>query len=219
MDKPNITVVFSDLEGTLLTEETGSFDPNKFQSLISNMHSLLTETSTELKFVIVSPIESRLMQPILEDLNSEFHKFNKTNGTRYQIDFAACYNDATDMDRLPNNVLPILSANVGKERVVNYLTDSLEYRFNILNTLYMGNGRNDIASINFLKNKYRKNAYAICPENSKSWLRANPYIYHGRGTDLDGLNDGFNQLLIDLKKRKSEQDPNSGIPDYEYNEI
>ncbi len=208
MSKQNISVIFSDLEGTLLSEETGTFDPSKFQTLISNMHSFLTETSTELKFIIVSPIESHLIQPILENFNSEFHRFNKTNGTRYQIDFAACYDDATDMDRLPNNILPILSANVGKERIVNYLTDSLGYRFNISNTLYMGNGRNDIASINFLRNKYRKNAYAICPENSKSWLRNNPKIYHGKGTDLDGLNDGFNQLLIDLK-RKYEENHNS----------
>lgn len=214
MSKPNITVVFSDLEGTLLAEETGTFDPNEFQTLINKIHSFLTYTSTELKFVIVSPIESHIIQPILEDLNNVFHEFNKENDTKYQVDFAACYSDKDDMDKLPNNILPILSATVGKERVVNYLTDSLGYRFNINNTIYMGNGRNDIASIDFLKGKYRESAYAICPENSKSWLRKNPSLYHGQGTDLAGLNDGFDKLLTDLRK-KDEQDPNSGAPNHD----
>ena len=196
--KKDISVVFSDLEGTLLREEDGDFDPQQFQSLIGKIHTFLSQTSTELKFVIVSPIESKYMVPLLDKLDDEFHAFNKEHNTRYKIDVAACYKESDTMDNLPNNILPILDDRAGKKRVVDYLTDSLGYRFNIMNTIYMGNGRNDVDSIDFLRSKYKDHAFTICPQNSRNKLKANPKNYIGEETDLSGLNNGFDKLLSDL---------------------
>lgn len=210
MNNPNTTIIFSDLEGTILEEITGRFDPEKFQELLSKMHQFVTEASTLLHFVIVSPVEPKFVQPILEQMEDVFHKFNKLNHTNYRIDFAACYkNRDQDMDKLPNNILPILKIEdgneVGKKRIVDFSTDSLGYRFNIKYAIYMGNGRNDIESMKFLRSKYRNNAFVICPENSRAEIKNHHSNFAGRGEDLDGLIDGFDKVLKVLRERLNSQ--------------
>ena len=218
MSNPDSTIIFSDLEGTLLNEENGTFDPQKFQTLLNKIHQFVTKTSTLLHFAIVSPVEVKFLKPILEELEDEFHKFNKLNNTNYRINIAACYDDRShDMDRLPNNILPMLKIEdgneVGKKRIVDYLTDSLGYRFNIKYAVYMGNGRNDIASMKFLRNMYRDNAFIVCPENSRTEIKNNSTYYAGKGEDLDGLISGFDKVLSVLNKRLNTQiksHPDSG---------
>ena len=202
-NKPNITVVFSDLEGTLLDEEFGKLDAKEFRTLVKNFDVFSKKTNTQIIFVIVSPVEQEFMAPLLEQIEDEFFKFNSENGTTYKIELAACYKPHKQdeySNNMANNILPMLDHNAGKRRVVDWLTDSLGYRFNIQNTIYMGNGANDIDAINFLQGKYKDHSYTICPLNSKSRLRTNRRCVIGNGVDIHGINDGFSQVLSSLEQ-------------------
>lgn len=202
-NKPDITVVFSDLEGTLIDEELGKLDTKEFRTLINNFDAFSKKTNTQIKFVIVSPVEAKFMIPILDQIDTEFFKYNSENGRTYKIDLAACYkphNQDEYSNNLPNNILPMLDHNSGKRRVVDWLTDSLGYRFNIQNTIYMGNGANDIPAIDFLQGKYKENSYTICPLNSPPKLRSNRRCVIGFREGIYGINDGFSQVLSSLEK-------------------
>lgn len=195
MNKKDVTIIFSDLEGTILREKDQDFSPEQFQLLINKIHKFLSITNTQLSFVILSPIEAKYMIPIVERIQNEFDNFNMKNGTRYSIDFAACYKESDDIRDLPKYILPMLDGIAGKKRVVNYYVEEAGRRTNIRNTIYMGNGRNDIDSVEYLRAKYRENAYTICPRNSRTKLRTNPRNFIGEETDLKGLISGFDKLL------------------------
>ena len=212
-NKENITVVFSDLEGTLIdsakkidTKES-KIDSDKFLKLIENIHKFLQLTETKLIFAIVSPIEAKYMEPILEEIDELFFQFNKEHNTKYKTELAACYKENNPDKNFAKAILPILNNCTGKKAVVDTMTDSLGYRFNIKNTIYMGNGRNDISSVEFLHGKYKENAFTICPQNSKTKLRENPRNYIGDGEALEGLNSGF-EKIFDYLKSKSLNTPN-----------
>ena len=169
---------------------------------IKKIDEFISIYSTELRFVILSPIEVKYMIPITEKIQEEFDKFNSKHGRSFSIDLAVCFKeDDVDIDRLPKYILPMLDGIFkGKEHAVTYYIDTIQRSYNVKNTLYFGNGRNDIEAMKYLREKFAPNAFIICPKNSRTVLRNNPNYITGDGPDLTGINSGLGGLIEKIKK-------------------
>ena len=77
----NIILLFMDMEGTLLSEETGKINREDFEMLLDQINELQKETNAQVKINLISPIQVELMADILDRIDSYIGGYNfKTKG-------------------------------------------------------------------------------------------------------------------------------------------
>lgn len=84
-----------------------------------------------------------------------------------------------------------------------------EEQYDVKMIIYCGNGRNDLASMDYVNTK--KGGFVIYPKNSRHEAQAKTKFV-GKKTDLPGITEGFAELNRLLERKlnpaKEEQDGN-----------
>lgn len=230
-----IILVYSDLEGTILKESNRTFEDLEMYNFLKQLSRLQELMDAKVRMHIVSPISQNEMTEILKNLDASFFNFNKIQKEPIQklklIEGAAAsakdefmsgpkkeetFNrfikrmDQRIVDlKRPSNPNDDNPAGYGKLNYVRSWTAMSEEQYDVKMIIYCGNGRNDLASMDYVNTK--KGGFVICPKNSRHEAQAKTKFV-GKKTDLPGITEGFAELNRLLERKlnpaKEEQDGN-----------
>lgn len=211
-------LIFSDLEGTLLREQDGKYDEQEMFKLLEQIARLEEIEDAEARVHIISPVFVSQMDNLLKEFDETVRAYNKTAShfVNY-IEGATAYQ--TDEDffsrRVPSSRIVPLNYNYdimnpglyGTEKL-NYVTGCIQsyIKRGPVECIYMGNGRNDIKAMKYVK---EKGGYVICPSNSRHDVKAIAH-YVSSKEDLEGLIDGFSRLCDEREASKQRRTPTNG---------
>lgn len=219
-----IILLYSDLEGTLLRESDGKYDDSDMYSFLKQLSRLQQLMNAKVKMHIVSPIDEILMTDMLDHLDTSFMSFNRLQKEKDQkidlIEGAASspkdefvtgsqkdfmFNrfvkkvDPRIVDlKRPSNIDDKNPAGYGKLNYVMGWTRMAEQRYDVRMVIYCGNGRNDLAAMDYIHS--RKRGFVICPKNSRHEAKGKTPLV-GEKTDIRGITEGLEQLNELLEKR------------------
>jgi hydroxymethylpyrimidine pyrophosphatase-like HAD family hydrolase len=231
MYKRNITLIFSDLEGTLLEEESKekpclpyTYNSEKMKRLISKLDEYQNVTNSEIMFNIDSPIDKQHLLIFLKLMDKEVEKYNFDHNTNLNsIVYATAEEDCLlekDTEfffrekEQDSRILPLhdnpgeISRGIvgsGKKSFIEAIlrgTNSRKDLYDLKNVIYFGNGRNDVQAVRLVNSL--ENSYTICPQNSRHEIKA--LVDHvGSKTDCDGVTEGMEYIIEQerLKKDKN----------------
>jgi hydroxymethylpyrimidine pyrophosphatase-like HAD family hydrolase len=206
----NIILMFLDLEGTILNENTGDFEENDMFGFLKEIDNLQKELNSKAYMYIVSPMYMQSVAKILDKMDTAIAKYSINNSTyikETQGATACIQNEMNEYDYLYDKISPFpkLSntseydiARVGKLKYVQKWID--EWNEKIKLCIYCGNGRNDISAMEYVKNL--TNGIAICPSNSRTEVKRISDI-EGKGMDINGTAEALARLnkIIEIKSK------------------
>ena len=155
------------------------------------------------------------MLDVIKKFRSLFGNYNRIHNTCYGINCAACEDNPNDFSRYPNYIFPCLSFRksdnlsfyeIGKENFVKIIVESFQAKNNIDYCFYMGNDINDVKAMEYVNSVFKEKGIILCPENSKTMIKQNLQYFCGKGHDLAGIVDAFNQVTNKLFKEKNKED-------------
>lgn len=214
MNKKKVILLFSDLEGTLLRESDGKFEPKDMYSFLSELYKLQELTKAKIHLHLVSPVYQKQMNEIMKQIDNAiafFDKLNKLGNALDPIEGGAAYPDI-DMisseftgDRIvplrePVNTKDFDTAKFGKaDYVLNWCEHYMESDLNeLIMAIYCGNGRNDLDAMDYIKRL--KQGFIVCPKNSRHEAKAKTTLVSDK-TDLLGITDGISKINKLIEKR------------------
>lgn len=219
LEKKNVTVIFSDLEGSILEEDKSipeSFSNRKFTKLLEQFHEYEKITHSEIQLHILSPIERNSMLEVLELTDASVLDFN--------ISHASEFNEEGITPILPV-VQAVISQNYTEQNLkdedflrekresgrILYLDEQLDYlsigdtasgKGNYVSSLMRFKDADSRANYKYIyfgngRNDIMgfrlvnaKGGYTICPANSRKKLQAIA-SYVSKETDCLGFVDGM----------------------------
>ena len=215
-------LIFTDLEGTILRESDGLYDPKQFTEFIARIDQLQKVTGQVAKLHIVSPMTVDMMKNAVDKIDHDIYRYNSIHRDENDIyvGFVAgatvspeispdeCYLVDQRFMPMPKEVNTISTgATYGKEHYVKLWIDTLKNRNQLGSIIYCGNGRNDISAMRLVKGL--KEGYIICPKNSKTELRRISNFVSNQ-EDLLGITEGLD-FVIQQMKTKNEKDKNEDL--------
>lgn len=222
MEKKKIVLLFLDLEGTILREEDGLYDDEEMYYFLEQIDKLQKNTNAQVKIHLVSPVYKDVMEKIMYKIDMNIHSYNRIHrGNAYikEIEGAACYpeeemqSEEFEGDRIvplkrPINSQDFDTARYGKAHYVRNWYEAYDENVytDIGMCIYCGNGRNDIAAIDYVNS--RKNGFAVCPNNSRTDAKKRAFFVSEK-TDLLGITEGIGAINERIEKRNVEQDINT----------
>lgn len=227
-----IILLYSDLEGTILNESSRTFEDIEMYFFLKQLSRLQELMNAKVRMHIVSPISQNKMTEILRNLDTSFFNFNKLQKEPIKklklIEGAAAsakdefmsgpQKDATfnrfvkrmderivDLKR-PSNLNDDNPAGYGKLHYVRSWTAMAQEQYDVKMIIYCGNGRNDLASMDYVNAK--KGGFVICPKNSRKEAKAKTKFV-GKKTDLPGITEELAELnmLLERKLRPDKEEP------------
>ena len=173
------TIIFIDLEGTLLEEKTGKANQQDLQNFIELINKLEHSTETSVSIHLVSPVEYLVMKKVKDYIDRNITEYNIKHKTHIKsIESAACHMDESSILFQTDNTIVPLPQNISSDKKMIGLTEKAEYvkfwhnmlnnRYNIKNLIYIGNGRNDLQAMKYIQSQ---GGIAICPINSRTKVR------------------------------------------------
>ena len=214
MEKKKIILLFLDLEGTILREEDGLYDDEEMYYFLEQIDKLQKSTNAQVKMHLVSPVYKDVMEKIMDKIDMNIHSYNRIHrGNAYikEIEGAACYpeegvqSEEFEGDRIVPLKKPIDSndfdtARYGKAHYARSWYEAYDENIytDIGMCIYCGNGRNDIAAIDYVNS--RKNGFAVCPNNSRTDAKKRAF-YVSAKTDLPGITEGIGAINQCIEKR------------------
>lgn len=221
MEKKKIVLLFSDLEGTILREEDGEYNDEEMYHFLEQIDKLQKNTNAQVKIHLVSPVYKNAMEMIMNKIDTNIQSYNHIHSGNLrirEIEGAACYpeegiqSEEFEGDRIvplkrPIDMNNFDTARYGKAHYVRNWYEAYEEDMytDIVMCIYCGNGRNDLAAIDYVNS--RKNGFAICPKNSRK--EAKKKAFHvSEKTDLQGITEGICAINERIEKRSIEEDKN-----------
>ena len=167
------TIMFIDLEGTLLNEENGKANQQDLQKFIGLIDKLEQSTESSVSIHLVSPVGYPTMKRVKDYINRNVTEYNLKNRTHIKfIESAACHMDeSTILSQTDNTIVPLPQ-----------------------NISYIGNGRNDLQAMKYIQSQ---GGIAICPINSRTKVREIA-DYSSNLHALAGVNEALS-MAIDNK--------------------
>lgn len=207
--KKQITI-FTDLEGTLLSEETGKFTKEAYIKFLQEIQRIKKATQKEVNIHIVSPMFPRDMEKILKEMDGIRDIANREMAAPVaEVKYAACYNDENDFlnvkDRriipLPNSE-GMTNRGTGLNVKYEYIKSWIEAEASKDNTyIYIGNGRNDVSAMEYV-NKL-KQGITMCPSNSRTEIKKIAK-YVSTKNDINGVTECLTKYLNDINRELEE---------------
>ena len=224
MNKKKVILLFSDLEGTLLRESDGKFEPADMYSFLSELYKLQELTKAKVHLHLVSPVYQKQMNAIMKQIDKaieSFSKIHKLENSLNPIEGGAAYPDI-DMisseftgDRIfplrdPINTKDFDTAKFGKaDYVLNWCEHYMESDLNeLIMAIYCGNGRNDLDAMDYIKRL--KQGFIVCPKNSRHEAKAKTTLVSDK-TDLLGITDGISKINKLIEKRLDKHGKYKGV--------
>ena len=193
---------------------------------LTQLDKLQQLTNATVHMHIVSPIDEKQMTEFLHMLDNSFrsyYRLHKTNTAKMILlegaasypleDFLATGYMYKPDPRIVELKKPIDSshknpANFGKFKYVEEWTNQINNNPNkeILMQIYCGNGRNDLAAMDFINRQ--KNGVVICPSNTRHEAKAKTQFVSEKA-DLPGITDGLSKIAAEIEKRIHPEQPQS----------
>ena len=82
MKKRKVILLFSDLEGTILRESDGNFDPETMYGFLSQLHKLQLLTGADVHMHLVSPVFQKQMQEVTDLRRSQVGTWDRSERIR-----------------------------------------------------------------------------------------------------------------------------------------
>ena len=211
---------FTDLEGTILEENSGNYDDEQMFYFLEELKRLQDIRDSYVRIHIISPITVDEMEKIVNRINKIISNFNKNMRANLKpIDGAVAslqnneyYEDEFRYDRISIFSEPIDRNNpdMGSYGKLDYVNMWKTAYKDLDMCIYAGNGRNDIEAMKSIK-ELGTRGIVICPKNSRTQVKemAN---YVANSTDLRGIIECMKLLNSDLAMQKEE---NTKKEDYE----
>ena len=207
-----VVLMFCDLEGTLLNEKNGTLDGRKLSRFLDQINKIQQTTKSTVHLHLLSPIPLKMMEKVLDKLDTYIAKYNHENRTfirdiqgatasyPYGISESESTYDiiAPFPERAENN-----SYDVGAEGKLAYVRKWIRGINNLDFCIYAGNGRNDFKAIEFIRRNSK--GYSICPNNSRREVKYS-VDFTSSSPDIDGIIDGLIQLNNVLEKKVRDED-------------
>ena len=209
----NKTIIFSDLEGTILRESDRSYSDEDMFNFLQGLNTLTETTDSICELHLVSPVSGTSMNNFIDKIDKNIRSFNTiTNSHIPYIYRGYCTNNCDINVRLPSNIIttkPPTPNNFQSWKSI-YVHDicnraTEQHPNDVLSFIYFGNGRNDIRAMETVQ---QFKGLAICPQNSRTAVKATANFV-GNSTDLRGITDGLNQYIKTLQP--PEQNVNESI--------
>lgn len=215
MNDKDIIMLFLDLEGTIIDEETGEMKADKIEGLLNQLNKLETNVGAKVNIHIVSPVFIDQMKKVMDKFDLIVAKYNSKNSTRLkEIQGAVAYPNTNYISShdLYDKIFPMdvsKKDNFDKYGKLDYVKKWVEVmRHRIALTIYGGNGLNDTSAMDFVKRE--NNGFAICPENSHEKVK-NIANYVSTEQESDGIADGINYINEQIEKRKQKDKENPSL--------
>lgn len=216
MKKRKVILLFSDLEGTILKESDGNFDPETMYGFLLQLHKLQQLTGADVHMHLVSPVFQKQMQEVMNKIDKEIGQYNRLHkwecplssiegGAAYPEDmFASEFTgDRITPLKKPINSQDFDTARYGKANYVRYWCEHYaneDPRSELVMAIYCGNGRNDLEAMDYVKNL--KAGFVVCPANSRHEAKAKTTLVSEK-TDLRGITDGITEINKKIERRKN----------------
>lgn len=194
----NVILYFTDLEGTMLREKDGKYDPEKLQQLFEQLSNLQTKLDAKVKINIVSPIFMEHMKKLVNQFNIEIAKFNRghrtseldpINSAMASLDSNQYFSQDYTYDVI--EPFPDIEKDGGERGKRQHVSNWISAFPNAKLYIYAGNGRNDILAMR--KVLEQKNGYVICPKNSRTQVKQMASIVSEK-EDIDGIISNLKML-------------------------
>lgn len=209
-----ITLLFTDLEGTLVNTHTGNFEPQDMYAFLSKIQRLQDLTGTKVHIHLVSPMYLKQMKATIDMIDDSIDQYNSLHQTSTPLlsirggtvtaeeSFESCYE--VDKRIMPLAKDPALGAGkYGKEHYVRIWTDAFRQHGNLAGAIYCGNDGNDFLAMEYINRL--PNGISICPKNSIENIQKIAKFV-GEHDDLPGISEGFDKLIKELEKKKSDKE-------------
>ena len=213
MDKQKIILLFSDLEGTILKEELGTYSAEDMYHFLEQIDKLQTITGANVRMHLVSPVYISKMQEVMGKIDKNISSYNRINkdhkGISY-IEGAGAFEDDNDFQGKPDErILPMKKPidskrfdvdRYGKEKYVkNWCEIYNESQMKeLIMCIYCGNGRNDLDAISYIN--CQKNGFVVCPKNTRTGIKEKAF-YVSEKEDLIGVTEGIGAIYKEIEKR------------------
>lgn len=220
-----IILVFSDLEGTIMGESNGIYYEEKMEEFFGELANFQIVTGAEVKLHLVSPLYRKDMERILKQVDRSILKFNNKQHLNVKRDpnlllsyvqgaaaypeetidnfFVSSFDNYSSDSRIVDLKTPIGAhsialGSIGKEEYVRDWYESMKKDGKLLLSIYMGNGRNDLAAIKYLRSK--QDALVISPANSNPDVKSNSFFSSDK-EEIDGIIDGIVAIRKEIERR------------------
>ncbi len=217
MKKEKVILLFSDLEGTILREEDGQFDPETMYQFLGQLEKLQELTGAKVNIHLVSPVYKNHMAEVMDKIDRTIIRYNKLHEHKNDIECiegGAAYPDNLTAgenldDRITELKRPISSTDFDTARFgkANYVRNWCEIikesqSKELVMAMYCGNGRNDVDAMDYIIKKSGALGFVVCPDNSRHEVKAKtPFVSKKR--DLLGITDGISMVNKEIEKRKN----------------
>lgn len=203
----NKTIIFMDLEGTLVNEENGNINDQHLDDFIGLIAKLESSTNSSVAIHLVSPIKYNIMKQIKDYIDMSISRYNHQHKTQINfIESGACNMDEDSILYQNDNRIVPLPTRISADKKMIGLTEKSEYvkfwhqlleeKYNIKNLIYIGNGRNDFQAMKYVQSK---GGTVICPKNSRTKVREIA-DYSSNFNALEGVNKALSKAIeSDLK--------------------
>lgn len=221
MGKKKVILLFLDLEGTILREVDGEYDDQEMYCFLEQIDRLQKNTNAQVNMHIVSPVYQDVMEIIVDKIDRNIHSYNRIHFGKSdlkEIEGAACYpeehmhSEEFEGDKIvwlkrPTNMNDFDTAKYGKARYVRNWYEAYEdsRSAETVMCIYCGNGRNDIAAINYVN--AQTNGFAVCPKNSRTEAKKRAFFVSDK-EDLPGITEGIGTINERIEKRNIDDDKN-----------
>lgn len=209
----NIILMFLDLEGTILGEETGDFKDEEMNNFLKEIERLQKSSNCKAQIHLISPIQLEHMQKIVERIDNLIFDYSVRNNTDIKeiADATAYFDDSKEntnnkITKFPSEIGTTdlnLSGQYGKKKYVKNWVNEMIKRKQVKLYVYAGNGRNDTEAMEYIKSL--KNGIVICPKNSRTKIKNDLANFVGTKTELPGTTEALAQMNTYLEKHIENQ--------------
>lgn len=166
MKQKRVIILFTDLEGTILRERDGQYDDEAMFKFLEQLDNLQHNTDSEVLMHIVSPIEVKYMEQLLDKLDRNIYSYDRIKHSNLKVPQGALASEQNNgyhseeflgdrilpLERIPNIYGDDL-ARIAKNRYAkNFIEEYKRSPYNdLVMCLYCGNGRNDLDAMKTVK--------------------------------------------------------------------
>lgn len=213
MEEKKVILLFSDLEGTILSEEKGEYSEEEMNLFLEQIDRMQKSTNTKVHIHLVSPVFEKQMENVIDKIDRNIIRYNinnKESSRVEEIESGSCTQEigiSQDYKKFQSKVVPLKkpinskeadTSLYGKENYIKTWCEYYEEKGLLKTAIYCGNGRNDLNAMKYVKEK--ANGFVVCPKNSRTDVK-NMADFVSDKPELLGITEGLAKINDEIEKR------------------
>lgn len=214
MKKQRNILLFLDLEGTILRETDGEYDPEAMYQFLGQLDNLQSLTDAHVNLHLVSPVYKKQMEDIIDRIDRDITRYNKLHPEHDDIPEIECgsftpnigmpseelFGDKTIALKMPVDSRQIDTSIYGKANYVKQWCEIYQEGNKLFMIIYGGNGVNDLSAMSYVKEQ--KSGFVLCPSNSRPQAQSKA-DFVSKKRNLPGITEGIQYINRKIERRAS----------------